>query len=259
VLDPVGDPVLTRLLAGTRAVTGADPAAGGALAELLGPDAGRWLAVPLAVRAEQRGLLLAGRGQPFSEAEIEIIAALASQGVTALDNALLFRQVRELAAYDGLTQLFNRRHFHEVAEPLLAASRRDRRQVAAIMVDIDRFKAVNDTHGHGVGDEVIRVVGDRLSRALRQGDLLCRYGGEEFAALLTDVSTEQASAVARRLNEVIRDAPVDTAAGPLRVTVSVGLAGPVPSPDDLPELLEHADTALYRAKREGRDRVIRTG
>jgi diguanylate cyclase (GGDEF)-like protein len=123
------------------------------------------------------------------------------------------------------------------------------------MVDIDHFKDVNDTHGHSVGDEVIREVGRRLAGILRAGDILCRYGGEEFAVVLPDTGPADALSTARRLHTAVRRRPVDTAAGPLPVTASVGVSGPADALPDLEAMLKSADDALYVAKRGGRDRV----
>jgi diguanylate cyclase (GGDEF)-like protein len=123
------------------------------------------------------------------------------------------------------------------------------------MIDIDNFKAVNDTYGHSVGDEVIREVAARLYGVLREGDLICRYGGEEFALLLADIDIEGATHVADRLLTAVNAVPITTQAGDLRVTVSVGVARYSPS-GDLHSLLNSADQSLYAAKRAGRNRVV---
>lgn len=144
-----------------------------------------------------------------------------------------------------------------MALPLLARGERRRsRPTAAVMVDIDLFKKINDTHGHAVGDEVIREVASRLSRCLREEDVICRYGGEEFAVLLSAASAEQAAVVAARLHSAVSGEPVDTAAGSLDVTVSVGVTTAGLGPADPQALLNEADQALYAAKRSGRDQVV---
>jgi diguanylate cyclase (GGDEF)-like protein len=121
------------------------------------------------------------------------------------------------------------------------------------MVDIDHFKRINDTYGHPVGDEVIRVVAGRLRDATRDTDILGRYGGEEFA-LVTAHTGSSAPELAERLRQVVGRAPIPTAAGPLGVTISVGLAPPH-GDLDLRRLLTRADDALYQAKQTGRNRV----
>jgi diguanylate cyclase (GGDEF)-like protein len=214
-----------------------------------------WLAVPLRVRDVDRGLVLAGTtGRPYTDAEAQVVAALAGQGAAALDNATLFHTIRDLATRDGLTGLYNRRHFFELAGEIVTARRDAQRPTAAIMVDIDHFKAINDTHGHPAGDDVIREVGHRLSRAVRDTDLICRYGGEEFAVLLAEDTAEGALAAAERLLARVTERPIDTRAGALPVTVSVGLAEPASS-SGAGALLSSADQALYVAKRGGRNRV----
>jgi diguanylate cyclase (GGDEF)-like protein len=219
----------------------------------VGPGAAAWFAVPLVTRGDRRGwLVVVTGGRAATDAEEQITATLAGQGLAALDNALLFEQITRLAQRDTLTGLYNRRTFGDLAGGRLAADR----PTVGIMVDIDHFKSINDTHGHGVGDQVIQTVAQRLSANLRTGDIICRYGGEEFAILLPDTPSEQADAVANRLHAAITGQPVRTDAGDLPVTVSVGLAGPEPiTVDGLHELLGHADAALYHAKRSGRNRV----
>lgn len=224
---------------------------------ILGRDVTSWLAVPVALRGERHGLLLAGAGdgRTYAAAEGEQAVLLAGHTATALENARLFRHAEELATTDGLTGLFNRRHFFGLARTHLEVHQRSGRHLAALMLDIDHFKKINDTYGHAVGDEVIREVGRRLATTLRSGDILCRYGGEEFAVLLTEaVGAPEAYLAATRLHGAVTAAPIMTASGPLPVTVSVGLAGPTASPS-LEILLKLADEALYVAKRNGRDQV----
>jgi diguanylate cyclase (GGDEF)-like protein len=133
-------------------------------------------------------------------------------------------------------------------------ARRYGQQIAAVMIDIDHFKRINDAYGHPVGDEVIRVVAGRLRDAVRDSDVLGRYGGEEFA-LVTPQTGASAAELAERLRQVVSGDLVPTAAGPLPVTISVGLAHPSGGEEDLPQLLTRADEALYQAKQTGRDRV----
>ena len=233
------------------------PGATEAVPVALGDSVRSCLAVPVELRGKRLGLLLVGigPGRDFTPAETELANVLAGYIATALENALLFRRVEDLATQDGLTGLFNRRHFFDLAHAHIEAAHRSRRPLAALMLDIDHFKNINDTYGHGVGDQVIREVGRRLATVPRTSDILCRYGGEEFAVLLTETLTrEQAYQAARRLHGAIAAEPVVTTAGPLTVTVSVGLAGPVAAPS-LEILLKQADEALYAAKRNGRNQV----
>ena len=216
-----------------------------------------WWAIRVAERGEPFGILLVGasREGAMTEPQAQIAAAIADQGMTAYENAQLFSQVREMATTDGLTGLYNRNHFFAEANRQLRAARRHREPAAAIMVDIDHFKRINDTYGHPVGDEVIRAVAERLRDALGASDVLGRYGGEEFA-VVTPHAGASAAELAERLHQVVSGVPVPTTAGLLPVTISVGLAyRPHGDEQDLQQLLIHADRALYQAKQTGRDRV----
>ncbi|WP_221473216.1 diguanylate cyclase [Planomonospora venezuelensis] len=212
------------------------------------------LTVPLVARDQLVGVVLLA-GAAFDDACREVAAALASQGVSAYENARLFTQVQELATTDGLTGVANRRHFHGMAEKLVSVARRNKRELTAIMLDIDHFKQVNDTHGHGAGDDVIREVARRLGASVRDSDVLGRYGGEEFAAVLPEYQGPD-PLVAERMRAAVAAGPIPTRAGPVRVTISVGVARLSPGDDGLDALLARADHALYRAKKGGRNRVV---
>jgi diguanylate cyclase (GGDEF)-like protein len=222
---------------------------------LLGP-ARCWLALPATERGAPLGVLLVASNRPdaMSEGQVEIAAALAGQGMTAYQNAQLFSQVRRLATIDGLTGLHNRRHFFAEATGQFRVARRYGRPIAAIMIDVDYFKRINDAYGHPVGDEVIRVLAHRLRATLRDGDVLGRYGGEEFA-LLTPETGPAAEQLAERLRQVVSAEPVPTPVGPLPVTISLGVAYLREADVDLDQLVARADAALYEAKQNGRNRI----
>ncbi|HEY0000840.1 MAG TPA: GGDEF domain-containing protein, partial [Actinoplanes sp.] len=186
---------------------------------------------------------------------LEITAALAGQAMAAHDNARLFAQVNEHARTDALTGIANRRHFFDAARGAIEAARRDGTPLAAVMLDIDHFKKINDEYGHQAGDEVIREVVRRLSVTCRTGDLLARYGGEEFVLLLPDTGTDAAAAIAERLRADVANLPATTAAGPVPVTISIGVAH-LAGAEEIDALLARADAGLYRAKTSGRDRVV---
>lgn len=169
--------------------------------------------------------------------------------------AELFR----LATTDSLTGLSTRRQFFELARPQLELAARQRLPLALILFDIDGFKQVNDAYGHLVGDIVLAKVGARTAAALRASDLICRYGGEEFVALLANADMTQALIVAERLRAAIADQPIVTGEGELGITISIGLAiCPPGGPYELTALLQQADQAMYRAKDGGRNRVAIT-
>jgi diguanylate cyclase (GGDEF)-like protein len=167
----------------------------------------------------------------------------------------------QLAVTDGLTGLYNHRHFHEQLRLAVERSLRSGTPVAALMIDVDHFKKFNDREGHPGGDEALRAVARLLAEERRTLDIVARYGGEEFALLLEGATKAAAADVAAKLRERIANAKIPGADGqPLgRLTVSIGVAV---CPDDAhsPEaLLESADVALYRAKKSGRDSVVVSG
>lgn len=168
------------------------------------------------------------------------------------------KQTIELAVTDGLTGLHNRRYLDSHLKLLIDRSLARGRQMSICMTDIDRFKLINDTYGHDVGDAVLREFASRLRTAVRGADLACRYGGEEFVLVMPDTSAETAAAVAERLRMTIEQEPFRLSDGgvPLQVTASIGIASLLPQGDTPDTLLKRADNALYEAKRAGRNRVV---
>jgi diguanylate cyclase (GGDEF)-like protein/PAS domain S-box-containing protein len=163
------------------------------------------------------------------------------------------RELRRLAQEDMLTGIANRRAFSTEAERALHAAERSGLPLTLLLLDLDHFKRINDTHGHNVGDEVLRELAQRMLQVLRKSDLAGRWGGEEFSALLQG-EAEAARTVAERLREAVAGRPFDTGAGPLAVTLSGGCAAWRPG-DTLAALVARADAALYAAKAQGRNQV----
>ncbi|NVN89031.1 MAG: diguanylate cyclase [Desulfuromonadales bacterium] len=169
------------------------------------------------------------------------------------------QRIETLAKIDGLTGITNRSHFIETAPVLLDLCRRHEHPISVFMIDIDHFKQINDLYGHPEGDEVIRLVAEKLQTMLRNTDLLARYGGEEFAVILPETVPQNALTVAESIRRNIEETPVILGANrSIRITVSVGVAGYVSLPDEigLEELLKQADLHLYEAKQRGRNRVV---
>ncbi|WP_233972403.1 GGDEF domain-containing protein [Pectobacterium versatile] len=154
-----------------------------------------------------------------------------------------------LAHTDPLTGLLNRRGIYESIELILSKSN----QVAAIMIDIDHFKRVNDTYGHNVGDDVIRLLAKNIKQGARESDLICRTGGEEFLALLPDTDMTQAADIAERLRKKVEKMPLPI---PENITISLGVTCFIPGMEQIDSVLKIADDALYQAKHEGRNRVV---
>lgn len=162
-----------------------------------------------------------------------------------------------LAVTDELTGLYNRRYFERHLTLMLDKAREQDRDMAVMLIDMDFFKAVNDTHGHAVGDAVLREFALRLRRNIRGVDLACRFGGEEFVVLMPDTDFQQAQGVAERVRAAVSERPFDVGGGrSLTITISLGVAFNEADTDVPETLIKHADIALYRAKREGRNRVV---
>jgi two-component system cell cycle response regulator len=163
----------------------------------------------------------------------------------------------EMAITDQLTGLHNRRYMSRHLDTLLKSSKESGKPVSFLIMDIDYFKAVNDTHGHDVGDEVLREFASRISANVRGMDLACRYGGEEFVVVMPDTDLGYAYMVAERLRQSVETTPFPISRAPhqINVTISIGMASTHPN-ETADDLLHRADQALYRAKREGRNRVI---
>lgn len=184
----------------------------------------------------------------------------AAEHIVALHND--FRESRQALTYksthDALTGTWNRGEVLGILEREVARSRREGWQVAVIMVDVDRFKSVNDTYGHLMGDAALREISTRLIGSLRPYDIIGRYGGEEFLVVLGGCSPRNARALAERLRETVASEPVRVAEVEVTVTISMGVAAWEPNEyGDIQALLRAADVALYEAKRAGRN-LVRT-
>lgn len=162
--------------------------------------------------------------------------------------------LRKLAETDHLTNTFNRRSFLKLFEGAVSAANRRQSPLSVLLIDLDHFKRINDTYGHGVGDNVLRHFVAIAASCLRAEDILGRIGGEEFSALLPDVGPEDAQLIAERLRIRIAELAFNGPQGPIHLTVSIGIAQCLPG--ETPEkTLHRADAAMYRAKESGRNRV----
>ncbi len=163
-----------------------------------------------------------------------------------------------MALTDSLTGLYNRRYLEVHLEKLIESNAKSKKALGVVMMDIDNFKAVNDTHGHNVGDEILKIFAERIKDNLRSFDLVARLGGEEFVAILPDVSPERAYLIAERLRKSIADTPIacKVDGGALQITTSVGGAIINNGGHSIPAVLERADKCLYEAKHAGRNCTV---
>jgi diguanylate cyclase (GGDEF)-like protein len=221
-----------------------------------------YIAMPIRSAREALGVICVTDrldNQPFTRHDVSTLRALAAPAALALAREAALVQMREFAygaAVDPLTGTFNRRHFEARFEEELQRSRRDGQPLALLMIDIDDFKAVNDSFGHLVGDIVIKDVADILRRSVRVFDVCSRFGGEEFAVLMPGTTVESAMKVAERIRERVESyRPADKRLSAVRVTASVGLAAVSSSGATAGSLIAQADDALYLAKRQGKNRL----
>ena len=217
------------------------------------------IAAPLITEAGVMGAIVVSRRspEPWADSARRILNGAAIEASAALARATHHRDAEARATTDALTGLPNRRYFDEFCT-LLARRRRADDAVGVLIVDIDHFKSVNDTWGHGVGDEVLKAVARAITTAVRDDDVPCRFGGEEFAVLLRNPSPSVAVDVAERVRAAVGRLELGEL-GPDRVTVSVGVAVAESADQPIGHVIESADRALYEAKRSGRDRVVAAG
>jgi diguanylate cyclase (GGDEF)-like protein len=163
--------------------------------------------------------------------------------------------LQHLAITDHLTKLYNRRHFFELAEQAFRQAQRYNHSLSALMIDADHFKQVNDQYGHLIGDQVLQNLAGVLKRSLRDADILGRYGGEEFAILLPETDLDAAARSAERLRLSVADSPAVTEKGSIPITISLGVACLRGADEQIDQLINRADQALYLAKGAGRNQV----
>jgi diguanylate cyclase (GGDEF)-like protein len=202
-------------------------------------------------------MTVARSGRPFNKGERDVFLYLVTQAAASVENVALHELVSEQAVTDDLTGLANKRAFREVMEKEAARAGRFEHDLSLMILDIDDFKPVNDTHGHLQGDEVLRTVGRILDAESRGIDEPARYGGEEFAIALPETSTEGALEVAERVRAAIARTPIHLVegGGVIRATASIGVATLPGLAANAQDLIAAADGALYEAKRTGKNRV----
>ncbi len=190
----------------------------------------------------------------LSKRDISYLEQLTRQSAITINRAETYSKVLQYATLDALTNLNNRRQFESRLKQEIAATKRQKNPLCAMMIDIDFFKKVNDTYGHASGDEVLRTVASIIKACLRESDIPARYGGEEFAVLLPFTHIEEAQIVGERLRKAVEAATINIDKLSINVTISMGLAEFTPELTG-EELFKNADKALYEAKESGRNKV----
>jgi diguanylate cyclase (GGDEF)-like protein len=209
---------------------------------------------------EVLGVISVARGErPFDRGERDLVAYLARQAGVSIENVGLHEQVQRQALTDELTGLYNHRHFVETLAAECDRARRFGQPVGLVMVDLDDFKAVNDTYGHQQGDQVLRSVAGLMRKYSREIDGPARYGGEELAVVLPQTDLDGAYQLAERLRQGIAELaiPLVAGGGQMRVTASLGVAALPENAEDPDPLIAAADAALYEAKRTGKNKTVR--
>jgi diguanylate cyclase (GGDEF)-like protein len=215
------------------------------------------LCIPLLSFGELMGVMCLESTQPnaFDPGDVPPLESVADICANALQNARYVQKMRHMAYVDGLTGIFNRRYFEIRIEEEIERAKRYEGSMSVIMFDIDRFKRLNDDFGHLLGDDVLRQVSAIFSQNIRKADVACRFGGEEFAIIVTETSGEDAFAVADKLRKLISQTAFPGVPRP--VTVTAGVASFPENGTNRDELVKAADTALYTGKQGGRNSVIR--
>lgn len=194
--------------------------------------------------------------KPFSNAHLRIVVSKAFERRRLIRAAEESEHYKRLSRQDGLTGLYNHRFFHQLIDSEVARATRFGHKVSLLILDLDRFKELNDSHGHLVGDQVLRQISDLIRNTCRKYDFAARYGGEEFAIISPGSDAAQAAVLAERIRERAAEAEFGSPASSVHLTLSIGIATIPGDAREKRELIELADRALYAAKHQGRDRVI---
>jgi diguanylate cyclase (GGDEF)-like protein len=218
-----------------------------------------FVCMPLVQHGRRLGVLYLYRNDrdAFFDEEIKMLATFSHLASGAIENATLYAKSQGLVATDALTGLYNRRVLDERLEGELQRSSRYGKSFSFMMLDLDKFKSINDTYGHLAGDAVLKQVGEILKENTREVDSPIRFGGEEFAIVLPELNGDAAKITGERIRMAVSAAAFSLPDGrKFNVTASMGIASYPECAKDADTLIKHADQALYLAKREGRNRVM---
>jgi diguanylate cyclase (GGDEF)-like protein len=212
---------------------------------------------PLVAREKFIGAFFLGsrRADAFTEYQRYLLDTLMNQVSMVIDNSVLHRSIRDMALTDGLTGLLNHRTFMEKVQEEFSRLDREPKPFSLLLMDIDKFKAVNDTHGHPVGDVAIKAIAGIIRKSARTIDYVARYGGEEFAVGMVGAGSDGAFRMAQRIRKAVESTPIAVGRVVLKCTLSIGVATLRLGRETKEDLLKRADEALYQAKGSGRNRV----
>ncbi len=223
------------------------------------PDVRSFLSVPLLSKGKVVGILNVNHPEPnaFDGESLATMRVLATYIAIAVENAELFHFVKTLADKDSLTLLHNHGSFHTMLQIELERATRYGRSLSVIMLDLDGFKEINDTHGHLVGDRILMMTAGVLCAHLRKSDVAARYGGDEFAVILPETDLAATSAIAGRIAAGISQVRLDTKEGAaISFTASIGYAACLPDSPERDAILNVADRLMYESKRRGRGGIL---
>jgi len=214
------------------------------------------MAIPLRSGGHPFGVLAYyGRQSPYDEEDVDSLEILARQAETAIENSFLYEEAVRLSLTDGMTGLWNRRNFDMRLEAELSRAVRFSEPFAVVFVELDQMKKVNDRHGHQAGDTVLIELARRLTEAVREVDVVARWGGDEFTLLLPKTGLAGALLLSEKIRAAAGTAPFRIDNGSIDITISVGVAAFPEHGSSAKELVAAADGAMYRAKANGRNRV----
>lgn len=217
------------------------------------------LVIPLVMDTKLIGVVAVGKKDPYSfgHKQMQVLSSLGGQAAVAMANSLLYKKIEKLAITDGLTKVYNHRYFYQKIEEEAERNRRYGSTFAFIMLDLDYFKKFNDKYGHRAGDNALFNVAQTIKACIRTIDVVCRYGGEEFAVVLPETDIKSAKLVAERIRCTIQDLyfSVSEDIPPVHVTVSIGISTCPQDSTNVNEIIEQADKALYHSKNTGKNKV----
>lgn len=203
------------------------------------------------------GCVVIGRSMknPFNEGEVSLAKIICHESAKSMTASLNFQKVKELAIRDGLTGLYNHRHFQEMLSYTIAHADRYSDNASLLLVDVDDLKIINDTYGHQAGDSVLSSIGNLLSESLRNVDIPARYGGDEFAVVLPGTNKTGSLAVAEKIRSRLKRIPLKSGGEEIEVSLSAGISTYPGSAADKESLIEKADRALYESKNQGKNKI----